>query len=102
MNAMANKHFGLWLDLKDSKTFCGLKAYLERTNEVKAPLNEPLKAYSLYEFLEFQNRQSKYVLGNQRSYEVFGWDWHLPLWDNEYVEFYKSTVALEIQTKTIS
>ena len=99
MNAMANKHFGLWLDLKDSKNLLRIKKRIwKELDEVKAPLNEPSKAYSLYEFLEFQNRQSKYVLGNQRSYEVFGWDWHLPLWDNEYVEFWQK-VPLHLKYK---
>ena len=37
--------------------------------------------FGLYEFSEFKNRQTKYVITVQRVYEFFGYEWRLPLWD---------------------
>lgn len=88
--AMANKHFDLWSDLRTPQNLARIQARVwKEFEEVGAPLEDPALAFALYEFSEFQNRQAKYVLGNQRSYEVFGWDWHLPLWDVDYLEFWQ-------------
>jgi asparagine synthase (glutamine-hydrolysing) len=88
--AMVNKHFDLWPDLRTPHNLSRIQARLwKEFEEVGAPLDDPALAFALYEFSEFQNRQAKYVLGNQRSYEVFGWDWHLPLWDRDYLEFWQ-------------
>lgn len=88
--AIANKHFDLWTDLRTPQNLERIKARVWKDfEEVNGPLDDPALAFALYEFSEFQNRQAKYVLGNQRSYEVFGWDWHLPLWDVDYLEFWQ-------------
>lgn len=88
--AIHMKHFGLWPGLKTPENLSRVKARLwAELEEEGAPLDVPELAFSLYEFSEFQNRQCKYVLGNQRGYEVFGWDWRLPLWDREYLDFWQ-------------
>lgn len=90
MAAMANKHFDLWSDLRTSDNLARIQERVwKEFEEAGAPLDDPALAFALYEFSEFQNRQAKYVVGNQRSYEVFGWDWHLPLWDKDYLEFWQ-------------
>jgi hypothetical protein len=52
--------------------------------------DEPEKDYGLYERMEFVNRQSKYVIGSVRSYEYFGHEWRLPLWDIEYLDYWEN------------
>lgn len=95
--AMANKHFDLWPDLRTPENLARMQARVwKEFEEAGAPLDDPALAFALYEFSEFQNRQAKYVLGNQRSYEIFGWDWHLPLWDRDYLEFWQ-TVPLQMK-----
>ena len=95
--AMTHKHFDLWTDLKTPENLERIKSRLWREfEEIGAPVDQPDQAFALYEFFDFQNRQAKYVLGNQRSYEVFGWDWHLPLWDIDYLDFWE-TVPLEMK-----
>lgn len=99
LDAIIKKHFGLWSDLQTEENILKIKERIwDEFNEAKAPLDVQELSFSLYEFSEFLNRQSKYVLGNQRSYEVFGWDWHLPLWDKEYIDFWQK-VPLKLKYK---
>ena len=51
--------------------------------------------YGLYEYAEFQDRQCKYVITGQRIYEFLGYDWRMPLWDNEYIRFWERATLVE-------
>ena len=50
--------------------------------------------HRIYEILEFEDRQVKYVINGQRLYEFFGYEWRLPLWDSLYLNFWEK-VPLE-------
>lgn len=98
-SCMVHKHFGLWPDLVTAENLQPLKAKLwDELAEAGAPLDDPSQAFALYEFSEFQNRQCKYVIGNQRGYEAFGYDWRLPLWDPAYLDFWER-VPLEYKAE---
>ena len=56
------------------------------------------KDHLFYEYSEFIDRQSKYVITGQRTYEYYGHHWRLPLWDDEYLFFWQQ-VPLDFKLK---
>ena len=40
------------------------------------------------EFLEYENRQTKFVANCQRIYEFYNLKWQLPLWDKSFINFW--------------
>jgi asparagine synthase (glutamine-hydrolysing) len=98
---MLSKHYDLWSDLKTPENISRIKKRIfGDLVSVSAPIEDANMLYALYEFSEFRNRQSKYVTGNQRGYELYGWNWHWPLWDNDYLEFWQTVpVRLKYQQK---
>ncbi|GAA3904739.1 hypothetical protein GCM10022228_13680 [Halomonas cibimaris] len=42
-----------------------------------------------YEKWEWQERQAKFICNSVRVYEFFGYDWWMPLWDKEFVDFWQ-------------
>jgi len=41
------------------------------------------------EYFEYIGRQSRIVMGQQRTYEYFGYEWRLPLWSNDMLYFWE-------------
>lgn len=49
------------------------------------------EAEEVVEYFNWRERQCKYVINDVRNYdEVIGVEWRLPLWDNEFVDFWLS------------
>lgn len=44
---------------------------------------------NFFEKWEWQERQAKFICNAVRVYEFSGYDWWLPLWDREFVEFWE-------------
>ena len=91
LSALIDKHYSLWTDLKTDNNkkivFDTLwREILEDVNGLPENINDD---FGLYEFSEFKNRQTKYVITVQRVYEFFGYDWRLPLWDKEYLDYWE-------------
>ena len=43
----------------------------------------------LYECWDWQERQSKFIVNSVRVYEFWNYDWLIPLWDKELVDFFQ-------------
>ena len=91
-----NKHYTLWNWQEDSyyKDFC---SRIERTLQIKS-LMRPDHAASLFEQWDWQERQAKFIVNSVRVYEFFGYQWRLPLWDSELMNFW-ARVPLKLRLK---
>ena len=99
LNQLIEKHFSLWGYLKTEENIDQIKKNL--WNEITKGCDDLLskdKDHLLYEYSEFIDRQSKYVITGQRTYEYYGHHWRLPLWDGEYLFFWQK-VPLDYKLK---
>ena len=63
-----------------------------------AELNDLAAAWDLY---EFENRQTRYLTNAVRSFEFYGFDWHLPLCDNEFIDYFLTVPTALRDTKRL-
>jgi asparagine synthase (glutamine-hydrolysing) len=94
LNILIEKHFSLWGYLKSEKNVEKIKILL--WNEIVltcGELKDKSTDHLFYEYSEFIDRQSKYVISGQKTYEFYGYDWRLPLWDDEYLFFWQKVPA---------
>jgi len=99
LNQLIEKHFSLWGYLKTEQNINQIKNNL--WNEITKGCGDILnkdKDHLFYEYSEFIDRQSKYVITGQRTYEYYGHHWRLPLWDDEYLFFWQK-VPLDYKLK---
>lgn len=86
-----DKHFSLWKNLKTPEIEAKIKAHIA---ELLLPNDPELSAKDnlirQYESFEWQERQCKMVVNGQKAYDFFGYDWRLPLWDKELMDFYEN------------
>lgn len=47
-------------------------------------------AAAMIERFDWQERQAKFIVNNVRAYEFLGFQWRLPLWDQELVAWWKA------------
>lgn len=88
VDALLARHFKQWAHLRTPANLDRLARRLEREIDALGLPDDPAGDHGLYEYCEFQDRQAKYVVGGQRVYEHFGLEWRLPLWDQDYLDFW--------------
>ena len=99
MGLIIRKHYALWTNLLSSVNMNQLSDDLIMNFEL--PQNSKLTYQEIgnyFELIEWLERQSKYVVNGSRMYEWFGFDWRLPLWDDEYLTFWEK-VPLKFKLK---
>ena len=90
-DALVDKHYDLWKVLRTPENESKIAHLLrEEMEAVGGGLGKPENDFALYEMSECLNRQVKYVVAGQRTYEWHGYDWRLPLWDNAFLDFWKA------------
>ena len=50
--------------------------------------NPSLEEY--FEYWEYEERQSKFIINGQKTYDFLNIKWELPFWDLSYVEFWRN------------
>jgi asparagine synthase (glutamine-hydrolysing) len=83
-----NKHFSLWENYRSKKNDFSISKKLRENIQIHDSDLNVNQFYKKYEQLEFETRQEKFVINGQRAYEWLGYDWRLPLWHEEYIQFW--------------
>ncbi len=87
---LLTKHYALWRSLMTDTNRVTITALINaEISAIAGEASNTIAAGSLFEAYEFVNRQTKYVVNGQRCYEVLGFDWSLPLWDDRYIDFWE-------------
>jgi asparagine synthase (glutamine-hydrolysing) len=97
--AFLGKHFNLWgrlFNKKNKGTIVDLLFHEYKKILKYGDSEVPIEA--VYESLEYFHRQSKYVVSAQRIYEYYGYEWRLPLWDVDYLDFW-SKIPVDLKYK---
>ena len=84
-----NKYWKVLLTDKKQIVKTQLKEQISKFLKDKKLEGKTIDMYGLYETLEFYNRQIKYVINGVRNYEFFNFEWRMPLWDYEYMQFWE-------------
>jgi asparagine synthase (glutamine-hydrolysing) len=87
-----DKHYSLWEDLRSPDNDARIIAELNKVlmSRITKSVNYDKYHYAMMESIEYIGRQSKIVIGQQRTYEYFGYEWRMPLWSDEMLSFWES------------
>lgn len=89
VGALIQKHFKHWATLMKPEYLEPIDRLLRQSiADLGVWPVAPQRDHGIYEYVEFHDRQSKYVLNGQRVYEYMKLDWRLPLWDRGYLDFW--------------
>ena len=96
LNRILEKHYSLWkkeLSNKDAR-----KRIMNKLWEFfkGMPLSSESDIADAYECWEWQARQARFIINSVRTYDFYGYEWRLPLWDLEMMDFW-CTVPLELK-----
>ncbi len=80
------RHYRLWKHPSREET-TRFRQRIERYLDIPEQMSA-MDAASLYEYWELQERQAKFIVNSVRVYEDLGYDWRLPLWDAELMDFW--------------
>lgn len=89
-----SKHYSLWDGLPGPADVESLKRKIAETARFNSDAPGDFQEIAArYELWEWQERQCKYVVNGQRKYDFMGLKWELPLWEKEYLEFWRDIPA---------
>lgn len=89
------KHFSLWLNLLTNSNIEIVSDEIKKLSGLHNIYSVTRReAIETYENMEWRERQSKYVINGQRVYDFFNYEWRLPLWCDEWLEYW-SNISFE-------
>lgn len=85
-----SNHYNLW-DVSEVNEilFQKLQRGILTLTDIR-DVNTPAHAADEFEKWEWQERQAKFIVNSTRVYEFWGYEWWMPLWDKEMMDFWKS------------
>jgi asparagine synthase (glutamine-hydrolysing) len=85
------KHYSIWRKLRnnlnDKIIISGLNEII--LNRYSFKKEREMLTYAVFESMECIGRQSRLVANQQRSYEFVGHEWRLPLWSEDFLDFWE-------------
>lgn len=88
INSIINRHFNL-CPISELKVINSKEDLIKIINlKIKNDYNSNTSLVSNVMAFNWRERQSKYIANSVRVYEIFGYNWWLPLWDKEFVELW--------------
>ncbi len=88
-DTIIHKHFALWSNLINSESKAAITDEINHQYELNSDQDSTQIKAKKIEFFECHERQFKYVINGQRAYDHLGYSWHLPLWSNSMLSFWK-------------
>ena len=90
-DSFLEKHYSIWRKLRnnlnDRIIISGLNKTISKRYGSKA--KGDMLTYAVYEGMECIGRQSRLVTNQQRAYEFIGHEWRLPLWSEDFLNFWE-------------
>lgn len=83
--SILNYHYNLW-SLPSDEALTSL--FLRRIESYLKDMEGFPDQASAFESWDFTERQAKFINNSIRSYEFWGYEWWLPFWDKEFIEFW--------------
>jgi len=86
-----DKHYSIWRKLRTSLTDAIIISELSQiaSKRLYIKKQEGVFLYSMIESMECVGRQSRLVTNQQRAYDFIGHEWRLPLWSENFLDFWE-------------
>jgi len=88
IDSVLRKHYSLWKWQQDRYGLGRLISARVASRMAADVVQTGAEAVSVFEEWDWQERQAKFIVNNIRVYEFWGYDWRIPLWDNEMMDFW--------------
>lgn len=98
VSSIIDKHYCLWDWTKQYKELAPTLRNRIYCLISEIPVDSSEDAANAFEYWEWQERQAKFIVNSIRAYEFWGYDWRIPLWDNEVMAFF-SRVSFKMRLK---
>lgn len=98
-----DKHYSLWQNLRTGNN---LDKIINLLNNYKSfeninLLENKLNYAYMYNLWEWRERQSKFVINQQKIYDFYNVYWELPLWNAQFINFWRNLPLKHLENKKL-
>lgn len=86
ISAIINIHYNLWPSETNQQRLLSIRERIFRT---LGSLDQYPDGASALESWDITERQPKFILNSLRTYEFWGYEWWVPLWDCEFIDYWR-------------